>query len=347
MELVQPSAEILQFGSLGSGAGWFSSNGPGPSLRGMVRGASGAGGSLGVFTKCAFRLSPWPGPRETKITGVSPYYEAEVPPLFEYHVLEWPTWEQCADALYKIGAARIMFAMHKTGGPGTHGSIVTGSNNEYYANRQAGDLPMPRVSYGVVLYAASQKEHDFGVKVLDRILAETGGRIFPQTEAPDFKKRDYLNMVKACFIPRMAYRITGSFAVDGIVGLDSIDNCALGNKLDDIHSDKVREKGMILDDGTNNSWATIFDGGHFAVTECGQAFDLLDSESRKGAEEMVKAGFEISFKTPIAIGTSPMSGAAQVFGPSCSNYHLWINKIKKAYDPDNRFGGAMEWAIET
>jgi hypothetical protein len=291
-----------------------------------------------VFTKCAFRLSPWPGPRELKVNGVSPYYEGEVPPLFEYHVIEWPTWEQCADALYKIGRARIAFALHKTGGPGTHGAIVTGSNNEYYAKRQAGEEPVPRVSFGIVLYAYSQKGHDYGVKVLDTILEETGGKVWPEGEKPTWKNRDYLNMIRACFIPRLAYRLTGLFSVDGIVGIDTIDNVALGCKLDDAHSDSFREKGAILDDGTNNSWASCFDGSHFGITECGQPFDPLDDASRAGLAAMVEAGFKISINTPINICTSPMSGGHDVWGGVvCSNYGIWVDKIKKAYDPDNRF----------
>lgn len=337
MELVLPTGEILQFGSLGSGSGWFSSNGPGPSLRGVVRGMNGAFGALGVFTKCAFRLNPWPGPREIKINGISPYHETEVPPLFEYHVLEWPTWEKCADALLKIGEARIAFAIHKTSGPGSHGSIVTGCNNEYYEKLQAGEMNMPRVSWAVVLYANSQKEHDYGVKVLDKILEETEGKILPVGEDPVFKKRDFLNMIKTCFVPRLAYRVTGSFSVDGITGIDSIDNMVLANKLDDIHRDKFAEKGIIFNDGSNNSWAAPFDDCHYGLSECGQQYDPMDDESCKGLEEMVQEGTKICLTTPIPISAMASGGLAELLGPMCCDFHLWMQKIKKTFDPDRVF----------
>ena len=113
-EWVLPTGEIMRVGSVGSGTGWFSGDGPGPSLRGILRGAGGAGGGIGVFTKCAGHLHPWHGPPEMDIRGNSPYYEAEIPPNHEYHVLEWPSWEKCGDAISKIGEAGIGYAMHKT-----------------------------------------------------------------------------------------------------------------------------------------------------------------------------------------------------------------------------------------
>jgi len=51
MEWITPTGEIVRTGSLGSDAGWFCGEGPGPSLRGICRGARGARGGMGVYTK--------------------------------------------------------------------------------------------------------------------------------------------------------------------------------------------------------------------------------------------------------------------------------------------------------
>ena len=40
LEWVTPAGDIMRTGSLGSGAGWFCGEGPGPSVRGMSRGSS-------------------------------------------------------------------------------------------------------------------------------------------------------------------------------------------------------------------------------------------------------------------------------------------------------------------
>ncbi|WP_458011047.1 FAD-binding oxidoreductase [Candidatus Solincola sp.] len=59
VEWVLPDGEVLRLGSHGSGLGWFSGDGPGPSLRGVARGFIGNCGSLGIFTACA--VKPFPG----------------------------------------------------------------------------------------------------------------------------------------------------------------------------------------------------------------------------------------------------------------------------------------------
>jgi glycolate oxidase len=61
VEWVLPDGELLRLGTPGCGEGWFSGDGPGPSLRGIMRGASGAFGGLGVFTACDIKLFKCPG----------------------------------------------------------------------------------------------------------------------------------------------------------------------------------------------------------------------------------------------------------------------------------------------
>jgi len=333
VEWVMPTGEIMRIGSPGSGAGWFSGDGPGPSLRGIIRGATGATGGLGVFTKCAGHLHPWFGPSEIEIKGNSPYYEAELPAFFEYHVLAWPTWEQCADALYKIGESGVAFAIHKTGGPGSHGSCVTGNNNEYYAKRQAGEMLIPEVSWAFVSGGRTAEEHDYQVKVLNKILEESGGVILPLGEEPNWKKRDFLTMVKACFIPRLAFRCTGTFGCDGMMAQENLDSCALALKMDRNLRDKYCEKGVIMNDGTYNNWGVVYEGGHLGVLEGGYSFSSTN-ESYKGFGDMMHEGSEIALKTPISMGWTASGEMAKIFGPHLGNVQNWMRKIKKTFDPD-------------
>ena len=81
VEWVLPTGEVINLGSAGSGCGWFSADGPGPSMRGIVRGFQGTLGGLGVFTKCAIKLYKWDGPREWEVEGQSPkYILKKIPP---------------------------------------------------------------------------------------------------------------------------------------------------------------------------------------------------------------------------------------------------------------------------
>jgi glycolate oxidase len=334
-EWVLPTGEIVNIGSPGSGAGWFSGDGPGPSLRGIARGALGAMGGLGVFTKCAGHLHPWPGPTEINVTGISPYYEAEIPPYFEYHICEFPTWEQYGEAIYKIGEAGIAYALHKTGGPGSHGACVTGSNNEYYEKRQAGELAVPRRSFAIIMAGNTSDEHQYQVKVLDKILEETGGKISPVGEEPTFKNRDFLTMIKACFIPRLAFRLTGTFQVDGMLGMETMDAAALGLKVNEGHRDKYAKMGVIMEDGTLNSWGIAYEGTHFALFECGQQYSSINADSIRGRAEMEREGFEICYKTPFSFSwVARGEEFLKRIGPTCCNFHDWMRQIKKTFDPN-------------
>jgi glycolate oxidase len=75
-EWVMPNGEILRSGSLGSELGWFCDEGPGPGLRGVMMAGAGTMGAMGVFTKCAIKLFPWPGPDTLANEGITPAYKA-------------------------------------------------------------------------------------------------------------------------------------------------------------------------------------------------------------------------------------------------------------------------------
>jgi hypothetical protein len=267
-----------------------------------------------------------------EIRGKSPYYEAEIPTFFEYHIIEWPTWEQCADAQYKIGESGIAFAIHKTGGPGSHGSIVTGNNNEYYEIRKAGGMSLPEVSWAIVTAAGTAAEHAYQIKVLNLIMEETGGRICPTGEDATWKNRDFINMVKACFIPRLAFRTTGSFATDWMMAQESIDNCAMTLGIDGRLRDKYAEKGVIMDDGTYNNWGVTYEGGHFGLLEGGHLFDPWDKQSMQGFSEMAAEGMEIARGIPTSLGWMAVGAQAPALG--LGEVVRWMRKIKKSFDPD-------------
>jgi len=108
VEWVLPTGEVLRLGALGSGTGYFSGDGPGPSLRGIMRGFLGAWGGMGVFTKVATKLYHWPGPPNFfKLTGVSPIYDAEIPDkTFKNFYCFFNNWDDFADAGLKVGEPR-------------------------------------------------------------------------------------------------------------------------------------------------------------------------------------------------------------------------------------------------
>lgn len=71
-EWVLPTGEVFRMGSAEAGSGWFSADGPGFGLRGILRGHSGANGGHGVITKASHKLYPWYGPSEWELAGSPP-----------------------------------------------------------------------------------------------------------------------------------------------------------------------------------------------------------------------------------------------------------------------------------
>jgi hypothetical protein len=61
IEWVLPDGDVLRLGPVGPGGTGVNADGPGPSLRGVVRGYGGANGGIGIFTKCAVSCYPGTG----------------------------------------------------------------------------------------------------------------------------------------------------------------------------------------------------------------------------------------------------------------------------------------------
>lgn len=114
VEWVLPEGEIIRLGSLGSGTGWFSGDGPGPSLRGLMSGSTGALGGLGVFTKGAIKLYGWPGPPRVETEGMLLDARSEVPENIRFHLCVFPDRKRLADVVYRIGESEIGYLATKT-----------------------------------------------------------------------------------------------------------------------------------------------------------------------------------------------------------------------------------------
>ena len=106
-EWVTPEGEIVQAGSFDTSGAMFLGDGPGPSLRGVIRGFAGAMSGLGVFTKAAVKLYPWEGPACLEVEGQSPYYHTHIPANHLNGTISVPDWSAMADLGYDLGEAEI------------------------------------------------------------------------------------------------------------------------------------------------------------------------------------------------------------------------------------------------
>lgn len=181
-EWVSPTGEILTLGSAGNGAGWFSAEGPGPSMRGIVRGQWGAFGSLGVFTKAAAKLYKWDGPAQPEIEGANPHYYLKnpLPENIGFFVLSVQNEQGLADLGYKLGEAEIQFCDFRL--PAFHQALVAAGNNWGDVEEIWNTGFFQKMSkYAMVLgvMGHSQREYDWKVSAIHEILKEVKGVSLP------------------------------------------------------------------------------------------------------------------------------------------------------------------------
>ena len=119
VEWVLPTGDILKMGTAAGGNGWFSAEGPGISLRGVLRGHCGANGGHGVITKASVKLYPWYGPAELERSGEIPALRAvkEVPEGYKVFVITFPVQDNAFDAMVEIGKAEIAYSLYQINKP--------------------------------------------------------------------------------------------------------------------------------------------------------------------------------------------------------------------------------------
>lgn len=180
VEWVLPTGEVLTLGSGGVGAGWFTADGPGPSLRGIMRGFQGTFGGLGVFTKCAVKLYKWCGPSQWEVHGKSPVYVLDrLPARMAMNVLAFPSSQAMKDAGYKLGEAEIEYANFRT--PMFFTALGMTENNEELKVALESGVFHKVMNYVLLnaVVAYSEGEFKWKMAALKEVLRETGGVRIP------------------------------------------------------------------------------------------------------------------------------------------------------------------------
>lgn len=212
VEWVLPTGEILRLGALGSGAGWFCGDGPGPSLRGIIRGIDAVAGGIGIFTKAATKVYHWPAP-PVEIEGVSPNYVMKPQAQMHFYFPVFPSWEKLAEAGIKIAESEIAYLLAAVGKHQIATDIA--KNNEEQARLLAELLASSKGQPGliIILIAGSQEEFDYEEKVLRQILAETQGRCLPLLEKDEIQRSALWRFTRVSAGSRHYFRSNSGLAV--------------------------------------------------------------------------------------------------------------------------------------
>jgi glycolate oxidase len=338
VEWVLPNGEILRLGSLGSGSGWFCGDGPGPSLRGVIRGTANTAGGLGVFTKAATKIYHWPGPPvpPAAIEGVSPSYRMKPPPEMYCYCLVFPSWKGLVEAGIKIAESEIAYIIQRIMTEELIWTLAT--SNKEGAELFSKTVEALKGRYGfliVILSANFRREFDYQQKVIREILVETKGESLPLLEERNIQEQLMWLFTRFSAGPRYSFRENGGSTMVAATWWNW--NCLLN--IEELA--KVRQKdigeGLILNEGPELSPYQLNEHGHMGMlgVKGRVPYDPADHESIKAA---ARADIEIN---RVALEKYKCNGLIargealhEAYGRIQNNYQLWLRRIKKAFDPN-------------
>ncbi len=329
VEWVLPSGELIRLGSLANDAGWFCADGPGPSLRGLVKGYAGPFGGFGVITRIAIGLDEWRGPAEIPTEGRSPDYKIRLSPdRHKVFIFKFSTMDRLRDAMIEIGKAEIGQAVLKYFNA-TAALLATQSANDFWELWESG-LFQRELSKPLYVYLAthSAEEMAYEEAVLREIVAETGGEeVDPAIRAIYENNMDFFILVG--FLQRVL-RLGGAWA-PAKLSADSVHHMFEIGKAIPEFLEEFTAKRLILD-APDNFQIISMEYGHLAHIE----LLFLWDRSTPGWGEIPMQVMARSHETEIRHGhhgtmpprSMPMLGA---LGPLYSNCQIWSEKIREAF----------------
>lgn len=374
LEWVLPTGDILRTGALGSGLGWHYGEGPGPGVRGIIRGQYGTKGAMGVFTKCAVKLSAWPGPTRIPVEGTVPAYQAVLPDNFRVYTLAFPTWQAWADAAHLIWDAGIGYSAHRQFNMFGRDLKVGMLKILTDPTKTLGDLEEvlkdPEIQktteemkrdFQLVLVGMTHRDIEWQEKALDKILADTGGwKVAMMKDDPALRNWSLLYLLR---LGHKNLNLVFAGGYDGCFGLAGIPDYGTQYVEDATEFKKDWEKkGKIVEAGGDcmmGGVATI-GGGATIVWENFTCWDPCEKESVDGAFEFFEASAKFGQKRGWGVGmertnavsrgadgrTTPREERQRILSSKKQSFIFhYQRKIKEALNP-NDLGDAYYWSLD-
>ncbi|MBN1288110.1 MAG: FAD-dependent oxidoreductase [Actinobacteria bacterium] len=331
-ELCLPNGEeILYIGSPGTPeAGYFCGDGPGPSLRGMLRGAIGNGGAYGVFTKCGMKCYPW-NSEPFHCEGSPPFFNAKPLPNYSLRIAFWPDYDSECDALYRIGEAELVDFCTRFGA-GVFEETCSVTNEEYMSmvDSQLYRNTFPKGCWTFSIAAGHPEEHDFRLKALEHIVEDTNGIIIdPADLGHDANQVTFQTAIRGAYVFKAAYMPTGAWSCFPPMSYETIDNlCKLTMPINVDIKKELIAKEAIEDDFYDNVYMSTDEHSHFGHNESPYSVELWEPKGQD-LEGVVKATLE-GWKKKIPIIYSPIPTEGDGFGV----YASYLIKIYHMMDPE-------------
>jgi glycolate oxidase len=342
-EWVLPTGEIIRMGSAEAGNGWFSADGPGFGLRGILRGHSGANGGNGIITRVSHKLYPWYGPPEWELAGSPPAIKQleKIPDGYKFFIFTFPNTEKAYDALREVAQAEIAYSAMQY-----LGTLPSEGNDEFWAMLQEilkDNPPNPeQVSLQIVIGANTRREMEYREKCLFKVCEKWGGFMVPQLNDPNFLAWKFSWVVWSFGSVRDAFRSCSEFFISPCTDATE-DMIKLQRKAALETMRPYIEKGALFDLAELGCFHLPYEnhstGSHI---ENVAMYDPYDEKSLEGVRGLIAETFDPQGKFN-KFGVPCLGGGLQIethshvnerWGPVYDNYDVWLRKIKQMLDPN-------------
>lgn len=333
VEWVLPNGEVLRLGSAGAGGKWFSGDGPGPSLRGIMRGTSGAFGGFGVFTRVALKLYHWPGPESIESTGTVLDSTGALPDCMTLFNCAFRTEADSVDAMYKIGEAEIgciqvrmmtselalLMTPHLFPKLVKKGPAILELLNGMMAN-----------PFVLLLAGNSARELAYQEKVLHEIVRSCGGIAMDMGRLAPAKKMMGMNLLRCTVFPTV-FRFGNMFATN-LDGNEATDTQSEWTHTMQRHKSGYVSRDGLIDDGGENPYMINYENNLFGHCETVYLYDHRNERHRESLEPL---GFDTTLaaieqcNVPLA-AFEPVT--RKILSPLAYDFNEWQKKILAAFD---------------
>jgi hypothetical protein len=328
MEWVLPDGEILRTGSLATKEdNYFWGEGPGPDMRGLLRGLLPHFGTLGVVTKIAVKLFPWPSPPVLHTEGVQPEKKASLPAnRFKTIFATFPSLEKKVEAIREMGKMEICGWVMSYAPYDVH-QWSARSREQYFAEYDFWYQYKFLLCAGIWGYT-SEKQLQYEEKVFRDIVNETGGTI---VTGEGHRRMDELltpNTIRDTYRSRF---LRSGGVVFGGGDFDSLENILVSIPRNwKILEEFIPPLGDLC--RPDKFWPSEF--GRYCYPEVDYLRDKSDKYEYEMYEKIKAAQVKAQMDYGVASGKFYLT-RMDIIGPAFNNCHILIAKIKEAFDPYN------------
>jgi len=334
MEWVLPTGDVVRTGSLAiPGAGYYCGEGPGPDLRGLRKAFFSGMGALGVVTRAAVKLYPWPGPRFFPTDGVRPHKKSELPKdRFKWYLFTYPTLKQAVDTLYEISKCEIGVVVDV---PRTADfNWWWAKSREEYWDTWLDEYWQRNVKncVRVCLWGfASEKQLQYEEKVLMEIIKDTGGKLIPDEVYQKWVPYTANNWIRDAYGCRMM-RPSGTFMA-GMIVTDTMDAVL---EIFPHAWERIDRYSPPVLDYDHNAWVLPYDFGHSGSGVSSFPWEKTDETFESGKRLLVHEILRDDVRSGIVSAHTDSRGHWSREGfPSFQPMSKINAKIKMALDPNN------------